>query len=602
MNARVYLFALLLFTSVPGFGQSDFITVWDMSKPGQDPAQITFKATAVNLVSYTWQEISPGNASGSGTFRDALVTIAGLPANALIELRIQPAALRSFRSMFEECQRLIDIKQWGTVPWNDMSASFALCENLNISATDFPNLTSVRSLSQMFFKCKSLNSPANMGDWDVSRITSMVGMFQNATSFNQPIGTWNVSNVRDFEGLFYAASSFNQDISSWNVSNATDMSHLFTLASSFNQPIGNWQTAKVTDMSYLFSDATSFNQPIGNWDVSRVTNMSDMFRNAGNFNQDIHLWNVSNVRDMNSMFLSATAFNQPLADWNVHNVLTMFQMFFAAGSFDQSLERWAGILHPSVNLEGMLSRCGLSVGNYDATLVAFGAEGPAGRKLDATGLNYCAASQSRAHLVKSVAQGGKGWTISGDINICPMPVSLVFFEGNRSPDNQNNLEWVTADEIGFDRFEIQRTADAKSFETIGIVKGGTSSTAELSHYRFVDHDSRGKLYYRLKMVDTDGSFEFSKILAIQNDERSGAVGEFYPNPAREATTIDIYAPGKSEWLISTMDISGRLLQSQKAFLSPGINKIKLTMPKARLNFVRFESGKLVEVRRLISLD
>jgi surface protein len=129
------------------------------------------------------------------------------------------------------------------------------------------------------FGAISFNQP--IGSWDVSNVTSMRRMFNNASVFNQNIGSWNVSNVTNMYDMFAYATAFNQNISSWNVSNVTSMSWMFFSAISFNQPIGSWNVSNVTDMTRMFQFASAFNQPIGSWNVGNVTTMESMFSNAG---------------------------------------------------------------------------------------------------------------------------------------------------------------------------------------------------------------------------------------------------------------------------------------------------------------------------------
>ena len=76
-----------------------------------------------------------------------------------------------------------------------------------------------------------------INNWDVSNVTDMYKMFEEATSFNQPLNKWNVSNVKNMHGMFANASSFNQPLNSWNVSNVTNMRYMFYHARSFNQPL-----------------------------------------------------------------------------------------------------------------------------------------------------------------------------------------------------------------------------------------------------------------------------------------------------------------------------------------------------------------------------
>ena len=69
-----------------------------------------------------------------------------------------------------------------------------------------------------------LNSTFNgdISSWDVGRVTTMQGMFNQATSFDGDISSWNVSNVTNMINMFRQASAFNKDISSWDVSNVTE--------------------------------------------------------------------------------------------------------------------------------------------------------------------------------------------------------------------------------------------------------------------------------------------------------------------------------------------------------------------------------------------
>ena len=72
------------------------------------------------------------------------------------------------------------------------------------------------------------------------------------------IGDWNVSAVTSMKALFMSQKDFNEDISRWDTSNVTTMSCMFWGASSFNQPVEGWNTANVTRMGNMFYGARSF--------------------------------------------------------------------------------------------------------------------------------------------------------------------------------------------------------------------------------------------------------------------------------------------------------------------------------------------------------
>ena len=120
----------------------------------------------------------------------------------------------------------------------------------------------------------------HISDWDVSNVTNMNAMFNNASSFNGDLSSWDVSNVTNMSQLFFGATGFNGDLSSWDVSNVNTMRLMFYEASSFNSDISNWDVSNVTIMLWMFNAASNFNGDLSSWDVSNVTDMNDMFYGA----------------------------------------------------------------------------------------------------------------------------------------------------------------------------------------------------------------------------------------------------------------------------------------------------------------------------------
>ncbi len=257
--------------------------------------------------------------------------------------------------------KIIEIKSWGDISWTSMEGAFDGCENLQMNATDVPDLSGVTSLSRAFRHAKSINS--SISNWDVSNVTDMNLLFSTVDSFNQPLNSWNVSNVTNMSRLFFNCHNFNQPLNNWNVSNVENMSYIFNNVDAFdqditgwvvdnvrdfegmlngvdnfNQDISGWNMTKAENIDSMFSN-TSFNQDISGWNVSNVTNMDGTFADCP-FNQDISNWNVSNVTDMSGMFAGNDVFNQPLNTWNVSNVTNMSEMFYDSDAFNQPLNNW----------------------------------------------------------------------------------------------------------------------------------------------------------------------------------------------------------------------------------------------------------------------
>ena len=246
-------------------------------------------------------------------------------------------------------QKLLTVAQWGTGQWTSMESAFSGCSNLTITASDAPNLLAVTSLQGMFLNATSLNQSLN--SWNTSNVTTMQSMFQGATAFNQSLNSWNTGNVTNMTAMFQSATAFNGAIGGWNTGSVTNMSNMFNSAASFNQSLNSWDTSDVTTMQSMFQSAAAFNGAIGNWNTGSVLNMQSMFSGAINFNQSLNSWNTASVTTMFQMFRSASTFNGDITGWNTSSVTTMGQMFFGAADFNQPIGGWT--TSSVLNMSGM---------------------------------------------------------------------------------------------------------------------------------------------------------------------------------------------------------------------------------------------------------
>ncbi|TFG00998.1 MAG: BspA family leucine-rich repeat surface protein [Promethearchaeota archaeon] len=266
-------------------------------------------------------------------------------------------------------RKFVEIKQWGDLRLGNSGSYFAGCSNLNITAKDLLDLTGTTNLQWLFLACSKVDTVEGMNEWDVSKVTNMFGMFQDATNFNQNISKWDTSSVTTMQQMFHAAAEFNQDIGSWDVSSVTTMRDMFSQCDNFNQDIGNWDVSSVTTFLQMFYGAESFNQDIGSWDVSSVTTMFSMFNCADRFNQDIGNWDVSSVTDMRQMFMYAWHFNKDIGSWDVSSVTAMQSMFKNAIMFDQDLGGWN--VSSVSKMYSMFEGKTLSTANYDSLLIGW---------------------------------------------------------------------------------------------------------------------------------------------------------------------------------------------------------------------------------------
>jgi hypothetical protein len=143
----------------------------------------------------------------------------------------------------------------------------------------------------------------------------------------------------------------------------------------------------------------------------------------------------------------------------------------------------------------------------------------------------------------------------------PLPVELISFVGENQ-NGFNKLDWETASELNNDYFELERSSTGEVFSSI-IRINGKGTVNELSTYSFLDEEPMiGNNYYRLKQVDFDGKFEYSKIILVKNESSVFNISVF-PNPLAEGTMLNIRAlkDNELEAKILVRDLTGRVITS-----------------------------------------
>ena len=179
-----------------------------------------------------------------------------------------------------------------------------------------------------------------IADWDVSKVTNMAYLFNNASDFNGDLSNWVVTNVTNMDSMFNYCTAFKSDLSRWKVRNVTNMAFLFNGAHVFESDLSDWVVTNVTNMRSMFRGAEVFKSDLSKWVVSNVTNMDSMFANASAFKSDLSNWVVTNVKSMRAMFRRAYAFESDLSNWDVSNVKDMSDMFMSAEAFNSDLRKW----------------------------------------------------------------------------------------------------------------------------------------------------------------------------------------------------------------------------------------------------------------------
>lgn len=182
-----------------------------------------------------------------------------------------------------------------------------------------------------------------------------------------------------------------------------------------------------------------------------------------------------------------------------------------------------------------------------------------------------------------------------------LPVQLTGLNGNYS-GGVAHLNWSTKQEVNSSHFEIERSTDGVNFNNIGKVYAKGNSNQEVT-YKFDDIKvAAGINYYRLRMVDKDGRFEYSNTVALDVKIKGLNITGIYPNPFADKLSVSIASESSTTATIRLFDNTGRVVARQQAIVSKGVTTIPLeSLGNLAKGFyiIEVKSGETVLTQKLI---
>jgi hypothetical protein len=182
--------------------------------------------------------------------------------------------------------------------------------------------------------------------------------------------------------------------------------------------------------------------------------------------------------------------------------------------------------------------------------------------------------------------------INGVTSNAALPLHLLNFSASAS-NNVNKLYWNTANESNMQYIEIEKSNNGTAFRKIGSV---TASNAATNNYSFTDNAVEGTLYYRLKMVNKDGSYTYSFVVSVKRSSKTTL--SIYPNPVKDVITVT-YAPAMLNQHLNVLSIEGKTIHSMEVAAGSTQTTFNLNFLQPGIYMLRYANGNELQTIKLV---
>lgn len=183
-----------------------------------------------------------------------------------------------------------------------------------------------------------------------------------------------------------------------------------------------------------------------------------------------------------------------------------------------------------------------------------------------------------------------------------LPLDLLSFTG-KTNDGNTVLTWVTANEKAFAGFDVERSSDGRSYQTIGNVGARANNSSSQTTYTYTDATATaGNWYYRLKMTNNDGTVQYSTVVQINNSASRQATYSLQPNSVK-GNQLNLVATGADaqDVQVRIIDAVGREWHKETIRASAmRTGKVSITTPALPLGmyYLQVRNGKTGTVQLL----
>ncbi|HET7003200.1 MAG TPA: T9SS type A sorting domain-containing protein, partial [Puia sp.] len=139
-----------------------------------------------------------------------------------------------------------------------------------------------------------------------------------------------------------------------------------------------------------------------------------------------------------------------------------------------------------------------------------------------------------------------------------LPVTILSFDAKYVAANNVKVSWSTTDEVNASYFVVERSSNGSDFKEVSQVNVSESANP-VHNYNINDqlyNVNSNVVYYRLRIVDKDGKYNYSKIIPVKLDQPDNSIS-VYPNPVDNYAIVNLYSDKPGNCVLRLIDEAGR---------------------------------------------